>query len=203
VPDYHDIPFAELRELHNVMLALKLSLDKFSQELAQLAALRKSMDSFGQELSQLTVLLRELVASAWRGRGLPTPPPALAQGSEPADETVYTPMMVAQILGRNKVTICRWCAEIKEREDAEERQSREQQMFDLERQNVPANRRELLIKPPCRSVERVKRDEDSDKAPWKIYPSGLQKLKAKDILSPRSPSGGGPSGALRLAEVAS
>jgi hypothetical protein len=184
-----------------MQLALKKSLDNFVQELAQLTALRRSMDSFRQELAQMTVLLREIIGSAWHGQGPPAPPPP--QASEPADERVYTPILVAQILGRNKVTICRWCEEIKKKEDTEEEHAREQQMFELERQNVPFPRWELLIKLPARSVERVKRDGDTENGPWKIYPPGLQKLKAKDILSPRSPSGGGPSEPLRLAEVAS
>jgi hypothetical protein len=198
VREYQDFYLPELRELHNMQLALKRSLDNFSQELTQLTALRRSMDSFRQELVQMTVLLREITGSAWHGQGPPAPPPP--QASEPADERVYTPILVAQILGRSKVTICRWCAEIKEREDAEEKKSRERQMFELERQNVPFDRWELLIKLPSRSVERTK---EGNKAPWKIYPSGLQKLKEEDILSPRSPSGGGPSEPLRLAEVAS
>src|SRR3954447_14576837 len=104
VREYQDFSLPELRELHNMQLALKRSLDNFSQELTQLTALRRSMDSFRQELVQMTVLLREIIGSAWRGQGPPAPPPARA--SEPADDRVYTPILVAQALGRCKVTIC-------------------------------------------------------------------------------------------------
>jgi hypothetical protein len=163
-----DILFQELRELRTAQTALN-----------------KSLDALFQLLTELLHTLCSPRASGCQCHSASPPPPS---NPSPTGETIYSLEQAAEFVNRSVQVVRGWCREIEDEEDAAERRSREQQLYDMERQGVPQNRRHLLLKPFLRAVGHTGGNE---KGPWEITPAGLLKLRALDNVRPRLSNGTG------------
>ena len=158
---------------------------EFREFRVNLAAFIKSLDLLAQLLTELLVLLRGSATQACRCRAAPSPPAS----PPPLDEGELYPLeQVARTLRRSEQVTRGWCREIEDEEDRAEQRARQQQLYEMERQGVPVERRLYLLKIPARTVRHV---GGNDSGPWEITPAGLRKLQAMNNVRPRRPSDNG------------